>query len=124
MTLGVSNYQSGVYGDLYQFMPPPVQKMDGSIGTASAVELFPEIFGPELLIKMGIANNPQGSGLGMDFGNYSNTYSAMWANKLNQPMITYDSEGKATQGASWNEFEYAMRNGRRGESPSSGGFFG
>ena len=112
----LSSYQAGVYGDLYQnFMPPPMQKANGSIGMASATELFPEIFDPQLLQKMGLGMNPQGSNLAMDFGSsFNSMYSSMWTNKLNEPMITYDSEGKATQGASWNQFEYGLRNGKGG----------
>ena len=113
----LSSYQAGVYGDLYQNFMPMAPMGNGSFAAPNAMQLFPEIFDESVCRKMGFGMNPQGSGLAMDFGSgFNNMYSSMWTNKMNQPMITYDSRGRATEGASWNDFERALRHGKHGDA--------
>ncbi|MFN8614671.1 MAG: hypothetical protein U0003_02015 [Vampirovibrionales bacterium] len=111
MSLGMSALGQGIYGDLAGFMPGAIQRPDGTTGAPSAVDLFPDIFDSALTSKMGIMNQP---GLGGEVmpASYNEMFSSMWMARMNQPMVSCDSEGRTVLGPSWNEFETALRKGR------------
>jgi hypothetical protein len=111
---GLSSYQAGVYGDLFQFMPASVLRRDGTVGPPDAIGLFgPDMFSG-LINKSQTAYDSQGSSaLGVNFsGNFCMDYMKSKEAMLTKEFFGRDAKGNEIRGASMSDFIDGMRNGR------------
>jgi hypothetical protein len=110
---GLSRYQEGAYGDLFQFMPAPVLRKDGTVGLPDAIGLFgPDMFSG-LINQSPTAYNPQGGGeFGVNLsGNFCMDYMQSKTAMMTKEFVGHNDKGEI-RGASMSDFIDGLRNGR------------
>ena len=109
----LSSYQAGVYGDLFRFMPPPVQQ-GTTFRAATAYDLFPELFtgtGFSNKLQTGLGNNAAMFGVNPN-ASFNQNYMTMQAEKMYKPITFRGKDNNLIQGASMGDFLSGLQQGK------------